>query len=137
MRARKNERLTALSIQRCIHCKGLAHIHRVARRVADDGVRAMHRPREAMGGSFAKQHILLGVVEVQSWQSRLVFAEGRFRHGLAVGLKWAEVLLGSRHERRMLQRLTSSAANRFSIIAPFTATFSASLGCLSHVQKKR
>ena len=66
MRTRKDERLTALAIQRGIYSERLAHVHRVARRVADDGVGAMHRPCEAIGGSCAKQRILLRVVEVQA-----------------------------------------------------------------------
>jgi hypothetical protein len=72
MRARKDERLIALATQRRAHRERLAHIHRVAGRVTEHGVRTMHRPREATGGSFAKQHVFLRVVEVQPWKSRRV-----------------------------------------------------------------
>ena len=69
------------------------HVHRVAERPADQRVRTMHRPGEAVALGGREEHVLLDVVEVLVRQARLLLRERRVRLGLRVRLERPEVVL--------------------------------------------
>ena len=82
-----------------------AHVHGVAERPADHGVRAVHRPGEAVALRRREQDVLLHVVEVLVRQARLLLGERRVRLRLGVRLERAEVVLEAGDQRDVADRL--------------------------------
>ncbi len=83
----------------------LAHVHRVADGVADDGVRAVDAPGEPVTLGRLPELVLLGVVEVRVGQAGLVLVERGVRDVPgAVGLERAQVVLEAGHERDVPHR---------------------------------
>ncbi len=83
----------------------LAHVHRVAEGVADDRVRPVHAPGEAVALGGREQLVLLRVVEVRVRQPVLVLVERRVRQvALAVRLEGTEVVLEPGQQRDVPHR---------------------------------
>ena len=80
-----------------------AHVHGVAERVADQGVRPVHAPAEAPARRGREHLVLLDVVEVLDRQPRLLLAERRLGLGARVGLEGAEIVLEARHQRHVAE----------------------------------
>ena len=101
-RPREDERPPRLLGDGAVGGERDAHVHGVAQRVADDGVRPVHRPAEAVLVGRGEEEVLLVVVEVLVVQARLALAERRLRRVLRVGLERAEVVLESGHQGNVL-----------------------------------
>ena len=65
LRTGEDERLVPLAADRGLHRQRLAHVHRVADGVADDRVRPVDAPGEAVARGGGEELVLLGVVEVR------------------------------------------------------------------------
>ena len=105
-RARKDHRPSGLLAQRCVYSQRHTHVHRVAERVADDGVRPMHAPSEAVALSRRKDLVFLRIVKVLDIQAALLFSKGRLRQlTLAVALERPQVMLQSGDQRDVLHGL--------------------------------
>ena len=115
-----------------------AHVHRVAERPADQRVRPVHRPGEAVALGSGEEHVLLHVVEVLVGQARLILRERRVRLSLGVRLERPEVVLEPGDERDVARRTprAASASRRFWSMRPLTSQFSASVARRDHVVKK-
>jgi hypothetical protein len=77
-----------LALHRLAHGQRQSHVHGIAQRIADDGVRAVHAPRQAVLRGRCKQPVFLSIVEILDGLAALLFAERRHGHGaLAVGVE--------------------------------------------------
>src|ERR1700740_849520 len=75
----KLERTSRVAADGGIHGECDTHVHRVADRVANDRVRTMHAPSEAIAFSSGEHLIFLCVIEIFYIETRLLFAKGRCR----------------------------------------------------------
>ena len=82
-RAGEDEGPPGLPADRGVDGERDAHVHGVAERVADQGVRPVHAPAEAPARRGREDLVLLGVVEVLDRQPRLLLAERRLGLGAA------------------------------------------------------
>ncbi|GEM_PF-3679084 len=92
-----------------VHCQRLAHIHGIAQRIADNGMRTMHAPAIAILLGSREKRILLGIVEVLHRLSTLLFTERGHRYGtFAVGFKRTKIVLkpGDQRHVRPVQTVT-------------------------------
>ncbi len=96
--AGEDERRPGLAAQRAVDRQGDTHVHQVAQRPADHGVRAVHRPAEAAALGRVEEQVLLGVVEVLTRQPLLLLAERRLHRRARVRLERAEVVLEPGHQ---------------------------------------
>ncbi len=97
------ERAPGVAAQGGMHGQRGAHVHGIAHRCADHGMRAMHAPVEAIAGGGGKHLVFLCVVEVVHGQARLFFTEGRLRQvALRVRLERSQVMLQARDQCHML-----------------------------------
>ncbi len=100
LRARENKRLIVDLAQRGVNRQRLAHVHGVAQRKTDDGVRTVHAPAEMILFRRGEKFIFLGIVEVVDRLTALLLTERRHRHvALAVGVERAEVMLQAGDQR--------------------------------------
>src|ERR1700761_1534990 len=89
-RSWKLKRLPGLTADGGVHRQRDSHIHRIAHRIADDGVRAMDTPTEALAPGSGKDLILLRIVKVFNIEPRLLFSKRRGRHrAFAISLEWS------------------------------------------------
>ena len=103
-RTRKDEGRAAGLAQIRVHGQGQTHVHGIAQRIADDGVRAVHAPRKAVLGGRREQAVFLLIVKILDVLAALLFAERRHRHcSLAIRIERSQVMLEARHQRHMAQ----------------------------------
>ncbi|MNS99202.1 hypothetical protein D3C72_1335990 [compost metagenome] len=103
-RTGKDEGLAAGLAQIRIHGQGQAHVHGIAQRVADDGVRAVHAPRKTIPRGRVEQPVFLLIVKILDRLPALLFAERRDGHAaLAIGVERSQVVLEASDQRRMAQ----------------------------------
>ena len=103
-RTGKDEGCAAGLAQIRVHGQGQTHVHGIAQRIADDGVRAVHAPRKTVLSGRFKQAVFLCIVKILHGLAALLFAERRHRHcSLAIRIERSQVVLEPRHQRRMAQ----------------------------------
>ena len=96
---RKDEGATEVLADRGVGRERESHIHQVADGVADHGVGAVHRPREALPLRRGEELVLLRVIEVRHVEPGLVFMERRVGHlSLGIGVERAQIVLEPRHQ---------------------------------------
>ena len=80
-----------------------AHVHRIADGIADDGVRAVDGPAEAVAVGGGEDFVFLGVIEVLDVEPALFLAEGRGRElALSIRFERAEVMFEACHQGHVL-----------------------------------
>jgi hypothetical protein len=103
--ARKDERPPGLAADGGVDRQRGAHVHGVADRVADDGVRPVHAPAIAVALGGGEHLVLLRVVEILEVEPRLLLAERcRRQLAFAIGLERTEIVLQPSDQRDMLDR---------------------------------
>ena len=102
--AGEHEGVTGGAAQGAVHGQRDAHVHHVPEGVPDQGVRSVHRPREALSLRLGEEDVLLVVVEVGHRQSLLGLPERRVGGLGCVRVERAEVVLEPGDERDVLER---------------------------------
>ena len=101
-RAGEPERTSRFPADRGVDGEGHSHVHDVPERPADQRVRPVHRPREAVALGRLEEDVLLHVVEVLVREARLLLGERRVGLGLRVRLERPQVVLETGHQRNVL-----------------------------------
>ena len=112
----KGKRSPGFPADRGVNRQCHAHVHGVADGIADDRVRAMDAPAEAVSLRRGKHFIFLRVVEILDVEPRLILAKRRRGQlALAIGLERSEVMFQPGHQCDMLDR--AGVRNRIQDVA--------------------